>query len=44
MTYKAKKINPSINRRISMSFRETELKDIFEATLISTKQFSENLE
>lgn len=37
MTYKARKVTPSINRRISMSFRETELKNIFETNLVITK-------
>jgi len=37
MTYMAKKINPSVNRRISMSFRDCELKEIFEFNLQYSK-------
>lgn len=33
MTYITKKVNPSINRRISMSFRDNELRSIFENNL-----------
>jgi len=44
MTYKPKKVTPSINRRISMSFRDIELKQIFESTLKSANQISEILD
>ena len=33
MTYKVKKLNPSLNRRISVGFRENELKIIYENNL-----------
>jgi hypothetical protein len=44
MTYKAKKITPSINRRISISFRECDLKGIFETNISKTKQLVEALD
>ena len=37
MTYKAKKITPSINRRISLSFRDSDLKGIFEENIVKVK-------
>ena len=44
MSYKALKINPAINRRISISFRESELKAIFESNLQLTKELAEEFE
>ena len=41
MTYKARKISPSVNRRISMAFRESDLKNIFETNLSLTKFYTE---
>lgn len=43
MTYKVKKLNLSINRRISVSFRETELKLIYENNLHTGKHLIESL-
>jgi hypothetical protein len=43
MTYKVKKLNLSINRRISVSFRETELKLIYENNLHTAKHLIESL-
>jgi hypothetical protein len=39
MSFKAKKISPAINRRISINFRETELMAIYEVTLHETQLF-----
>jgi hypothetical protein len=42
MSFKAKKISPSIMRRISLNFRETHLKHIFEDVLSHFEQVAEN--
>ena len=37
MTYSAKKFGPAINRRVSITFRDTCLKSIFEASFMICK-------
>jgi len=43
MTYSAKRFNPAINRRVSISFREAQLRMIFENVLNLTKNTVDHL-
>lgn len=44
MSCKAKRLGPATNRRISMSFRECEMEQLFEMSLNLTKVYAENLD
>lgn len=43
MTYVAKTLTPAVNRRVSISFRDIELKNIFELNLRYLTSLTENL-